>query len=57
MLVELYSTGIKTVIHWVPSHTGILGNELVDIIAKETIANEDLTSLTFEFEEIFKKIF
>ena len=34
VLEELYSTGIKTVIQWVPLHTGILGNELADIIAK-----------------------
>ena len=38
------------------SHTDILGNKLVEIIVKETNANEDITELTFEFEEILSII-
>ena len=33
--VKLYSAGVEVVIQWVPSHTCILENELVDILAKE----------------------
>ena len=51
MQVKLYSTEIKTVIQWISPYICILGNELV-YIAKETITNEDITEMTFEFEEM-----
>ena len=42
---------MKLVIQWIPSHSGISGNEYVDSLAKEAHNILDLTSIPIPFKE------
>ena len=39
-------------LQWIPSHTGIIGNELVDCLAKNACNYNTITYLDFEYEEL-----
>ena len=43
--------GFELVIQWIPSHSGIAGNELVDFLARESLSYSDITELGFELDE------
>ena len=51
ILMEFYSKSVTIVIQWIPSHTGIHGNELVDALAKNACNYNEITYSEFEFEE------
>ena len=45
--------GVEIVLQWVPSHRGIVGNDIADIIAKEACSYENITYLPLIFNDNF----
>ena len=50
-LEVIHNKKMKLVIQWIPSHSGISGNEYVDSLAKEAHNILDLTSIPIPFKE------
>ena len=56
LLVKVYLYERKIIIQWILSHVGIIGNELVDMLAKEVKELEEITELDFVFEKYISMI-
>ena len=51
LILDLDIKGIEICLQWIPSHCGIIGNEVVDVLAKSAVQYEEITPLEFEVKE------
>ena len=52
LLLHFSQTGTKIVLQWIPSHAGLPGNELADLMAKNACEYEEITYLPLEIDEL-----
>jgi len=50
-LIDDINVDIKFI--WVPSHLGVTGNEIADLLAQSTIINDTSVTVSFELKEIY----
>lgn len=51
-----YKENIIIELGWIPSHTGIKGNEIADRLAKESLTKDDITFKLVEYKDILPNI-
>ena len=51
LLLKIKSKNIDVVLQWIPSHSGIFGNELADSLAKNACNYSVITDLSLELDE------
>ena len=52
----LLTNNIKIVLQWIPSHKGIIGNNIVDQIAKTACSYETITHVPLEYIDVLKLV-
>ena len=52
----LLTNKVKIVLQWIPSHKGIIGNNIVDQVAKAACSYETITFVPFEYKDILSLI-
>lgn len=52
---NLYKDKYRIKLLWIPSHVGIAGNEMVDIIAKEATTNAPASRIKIPFSDFYQK--
>ena len=48
--------GVKIILQWIPSHKGIVGNDVVDQVAKNASMYNTLTTFPFEYNDLVKLV-
>ena len=51
LILDLDTKGIEICFQWIPAHCGIIGNEVVDMLAKNAVLYEEITHLELEVKE------
>ena len=55
-IYQLLTKSVKIVLQWIPSHKGIIGNNIVDHIAKTACSYETITHVPFEYKDLLKLV-
>ena len=55
-IYSLLNNNVKVVLQWIPSHKGIIGNNIVDQVAKNACSYETLTQVQLEYKDASKLI-
>ena len=55
-IYSLLNNNVKVVLQWIPSHKGIIGNNIVDQVAKNACSYETFTQVQLEYHDASKLI-
>ena len=47
----MIDANVRIVLQWIPSHKGIIGNNIVDQVAKKACTYETLTIVPYEYKD------
>ena len=53
-IYDILVRGVKVVLQWIPSHKGIIGNNIADEVAKTACKYTSLTPIPFEYKDIVR---